>query len=258
MPETNDTALGGCRADGLSGTARQVHRAVLGTLARTGKPPARPELERIARNAGVSLDAVLAELAEADVMAFTAGGEIRAAYPFSPVRTPIQVSWAGGPAAYAMCAIDALGMSAMLGRPVAITAAEPGTGRVITVRADGGRARWRPRTAVVFAGSAGDARRQSADRACGCINFFASARSARAWARRHPEVTGRLLTRQGALDIGIAEFGTLLQAAPRASAPAATSPEEPAELLRKDPALASARLVARDGGTGTPLHLVTD
>jgi hypothetical protein len=225
MPEKNGAAPGGCRADGLSGTARQVHRAVLGTLARTGQPPVRRELERLARNAGVSPDAVLAELAEADVMAFTADGEIRAAYPFSPVRTPIQVSWAGGPAAYAMCAIDALGMSAMLGRPVAITAAEPGTGRVITIHADGGRARWQPRTAVVFVGSADDACRPSADRACGYINFFGTARAARAWARRHPEVTGRLLTRQGALDIGIAEFGTLLQVAPRASTPAATRPE---------------------------------
>jgi len=37
------------------------------------------------------------------------GGEIRAAYPFSPVPTPIQVRWAGGPVTYAMCVIDALG-----------------------------------------------------------------------------------------------------------------------------------------------------
>src|ERR1017187_5131591 len=29
-------------------------------------------------------------------------------------------------------------------------------------------------------------------------------------------------------------------------------------LLRNDPALASARLVGKDGGAGTPLHLVTD
>ena len=29
-------------------------------------------------------------------------------------------------------------------------------------------------------------------------------------------------------------------------------------LLRNNPALASARLVGREGGTGTPLHLVTD
>jgi hypothetical protein len=83
-------------------------------------------------------------------------------------------------------------MSAILGRPVTITAAEPGTGGIITIRADGDRARWQPRTAGVFAGWAGDACRPSADRACGYINFFTTARAARAWARRHPEITGRL------------------------------------------------------------------
>ena len=31
----------GCRADGLSGAARQVHRAVLAAFARTGQPPGR-------------------------------------------------------------------------------------------------------------------------------------------------------------------------------------------------------------------------
>ena len=215
----------GCRAEGLTGTARQVHQAVLFAFARTGQPPARSEVEQLARSLGASLDAVLAELADADVLAFAPGGEIRAAYPFSPVRTPIRVSWAGGPAVYAMCAIDALGMSAMLGHPVAITAAEPGTGRVITVHADGSRARWHPRTAVVFAGSTGDDCRPSADRSCGYINFFTSRRAARAWARRHPEVTGRLLTRDGAFGIGIVEFGRLLQAMPRPGPPTPTTPE---------------------------------
>jgi hypothetical protein len=75
MPEKN----GGCRADGLSGPARQVHQAVLAAFARTGQRPARSELERLARRADVSLDAVLAELAVADALAFDAGGEIRAA-----------------------------------------------------------------------------------------------------------------------------------------------------------------------------------
>jgi hypothetical protein len=161
----------------------------------------------------------MAELAESDLLAFAADGQLRAAYPFSPVATPIQVSWAGSPDAYAMCAIDALGMSAMLGRPVTITAAEPGTGRVITVRADGDQARWDPRTTVVFAGSAGDADRPSADRTCSFINFFATAGNARAWARSHPEVTGRLLTREAALRSGVAQFGTLLRAAPRPGPP---------------------------------------
>jgi len=210
---------GGCRADGLSAPARQVHRAVLAAFARTGQPPGRGELERLARGHGAAPDAVLAELAGTDMLAFRADGEIRAAYPFSPVTTPIRVSWAGGPAAYAMCAIDALGMSAMLGRPVTITAAELGTGRVITVHANGDRARWDPQTTVVFAGSAGDARGPSADSACGYINFFATARAARAWARRHREVAGRLLTQDAALRSGVAQFGTLLQAARTATSP---------------------------------------
>jgi len=64
---------------------------------------------------------------------------------------------------------------------------------------------------VVFAGSTGDAGRPSADCACSYINFFATARNARAWARRHPEVTGTLLTREAALRFGVAQFGTLLR-----------------------------------------------
>jgi hypothetical protein len=211
--------LGGCLADGLSGPALQVHRAVLATFALTGQPPARGELERLALADGADPDAVLAELAESDVLAFAADGQIRAAYPFSPVATPIQVGWADGPEAYAMCAIDGLGMSAMLGRPVTITATEPGTGRVITVRADGDQARWDPRTTVVFAGSVGAAGRPSADRSCSFINFFATAGNARAWARRHPQVTGRLLTREAALRSGVAQFGTLLRAAPQPGLP---------------------------------------
>jgi len=205
---------GGGRPDGLSAPALQVHRAVLATFVRTGQPPARGELERLARERGADPGAVLTELAESDVLAFTADGRIRAAYPFSAVTTPIQVSWAGGPDAYAMCAIDALGMSAMLGRPVTITAAEPDTGCVITVRADGDQAGWDPQSTVVFAGSAGDADRPSADCACSFINFFATAGNARAWARRNPEVTGRLLTQEDALRSGVAQFGTLLRAAP--------------------------------------------
>jgi alkylmercury lyase-like protein len=201
-----------CAAAALTGPARQVHLVVLAAFTVAGEPPPRDELERIARAHGGDPGAALAELAAADVIAYSANDEIRAAYPFSPVPTPIRVRWAGGPLTYAMCAIDALGMSAMLGRPVTITAAEPGTGRIITVHADGGQARWNPRAAVVFAGAAGELGCPSADRSCGYTNFFTSARAARAWARRHPEVTGTVMNRQGALNCGIAEFGTLLPA----------------------------------------------
>jgi hypothetical protein len=201
------------RARRLSGPARQLHQTVLAAFATAGQPLPAAELDRLARTSGGDPDQVRAELTDADLLAFTAQGEVRAAYPFSPAPTPIRVSWAGGPDVYAMCAIDALGMSAMLGEPVTIAAAEPDTGNAITVLVDGARARWTPRSAVVFAGATGDAGRPSVDRCCGHISFFTTSRAARAWARRHPEITGTVLRRDGALRIAIEEFGTLLQPA---------------------------------------------
>ena len=205
-----------CAALRLSGPARQVHLAVLAAFIADGHPPASAALDRLARAYGGESGSVRAEFAATDVLAFTADGEIRAAYPFSAAPAPIRVSWAGGPQVHAMCAIDALGMSAMLGRPVTITATQPGTGRVISVTVDRDRARWRPRTAVVFVGAACGASGPAADRSCGYINFFTTAPAARAWARRHPEVSGIVMRRDGALRCGIAEFGALLQTPPSA------------------------------------------
>jgi len=202
---------GGCAAV-LTQPARQVHLAALTAFAQTGHAPMRDDLERIARAGGADPAAVLAELAERDVIAFDQAGEIRAAYPFSPCPTPIQVNWEDGPVTYAMCAIDALGISAMLGRPVKITAAEPGTGRVITVHADRDQARWNPPRAVVFAGTTGGDCCHAADRTCGHINFFTSARAARSWAHANPAVTGTVLRRAEALRRGVAEFGAFMRA----------------------------------------------
>ena len=207
-PKLNDTRS----AAAFTPAARHVHVAVLETFAGTGRPPPRADLDRIARGQGTNPGAVLAELAERDAIAFDGNGEIRAAYPFSPAPTPIQVTWENGPQTYAMCAIDALGMSAMLGRPVRITAREPDSGRMVFVEVDGDRAQWRPRRAVVFSGATGDACRPSVDRCCSYINFFTSAQAAREWAARHPDISGTTLGQAQALRHGIAEFGALMRA----------------------------------------------
>jgi hypothetical protein len=211
--DANPVPTMACRAGRLTGPARQLHQAVLAAFTATGQPPPAAELDHLIIAGGGEPERVRAELTEADLLAFTPSGEIRAAYPFSPAPTPIRTKWDGGPEVFAMCAIDALGMSAMLGRPVTITAAEPDTGRPVTVTVDADRARWAPRTAVVFAGDAGDPGCPSVDHCCSYISFFTTARAARAWARRHPEVTGTVLRRDGALRIGIDTFGTLLQPA---------------------------------------------
>lgn len=112
-----------------------------------------------------------------------------------------------------MCAIDAhaLGMSAMLGRPVVITATEPDSGEVIIVEVDNDRATWIPDTAVVYGGAIDDDCCPSVDRSCGNINFFSTADAAHAWARSNPHVTGTVLDQHTALARGIAEFGAMLR-----------------------------------------------
>lgn len=197
----------------LTPQARRVHQRILAGFAETGHALQRCDLAHFARGHGIELGPVFTELSELDMIVFDDRGEIRAAYPFSPSPTPIQVSWAGGPVVYAMCAIDALGMSTMLGWQVTITAAEPGTGHVVTVEVDRDQAQWSPGGAVVFSGSADSASCISADSSCGYINFFTSLRAARGWADRHPGITGRTLDQAQALRRGIAEFGTLMRPA---------------------------------------------
>lgn len=79
----------------------------------------------MAASARIDLRAVLGELIESDVVALDNAGEFRAAYPFSPIPTAHQVAISAGPTVYAMCAIDALGISAMLGRPANISSRAP-------------------------------------------------------------------------------------------------------------------------------------
>jgi hypothetical protein len=80
------------RAGRLSGPARGVHRAVLAAFTSTGRPPPAAEIDRLIRARDIDPDRVRCELTEADLLAFTPDGEVRAAYPFSPAPTPIRVT----------------------------------------------------------------------------------------------------------------------------------------------------------------------
>ncbi|MGH3386134.1 MAG: organomercurial lyase [Nocardioidaceae bacterium] len=195
----------------LSAPARAVHLGVLTTFIETGRPPTRQQLELAAGRGGADPAAVLAELSDRDVVAYDDGGEIRAAYPFSPAPTRIRLSWAGSPPIFAMCAVDALGMSAMLDRPLTIVAEEPDSGRPVTVTVDRRRAEWDPVTSVVFACATSYPCGPSVDCTCSRINFFSTAAAAADWAARHPDVTGETLEQELALARGVAEFGALMR-----------------------------------------------
>jgi hypothetical protein len=208
--------------DGL----RAVQQQVLRSFAATGHAPTAADLAETAARYGTTAAAALAALHAGDYLQLGPGEQIRAAYPFSGVPTPHLVDIDGGSRAYAMCAIDALGMAAMLGTGVTITSADPGTGEAVTVtvRADGKTAAWQPATAVVFNGRLisaqacgpipdAPARPASADVCCGHMNFFGTRASAAAWAAAHPGITGEILGQAAALRMGVDIFGDSLSEA---------------------------------------------
>jgi hypothetical protein len=205
------------------GGLRAVHEQVLRSFATTGRPPSPADLAETAAGYDTTAGAVLAALHAEDFLQLDADGQIRAAYPFSAVPTPHLVDLDAGPRLHAMCAIDALGVAAMLRTTVTIASADPRTGDpvTITVHAAGQTAAWHPSAAVVFAGRhttcgpcdapAGvPAIPAAANVSCGYVNFFVSKASAAAWASAHVEVTGEILDQAAALRLGTAIFGPLL------------------------------------------------
>lgn len=189
---------------------RAVHQAVLRSFVHTGTAPGTPSLATYA--APFEVPEVLAELADGDFVCLDQNGQVTAAYPFSAVPTPHRVRISGEASVFAMCAIDALGISAMTGHPVVIESADPSTGEPVIVQVDGGTSNWNPATAVVYVGRTADrCAGPSAAVCCDYMNFFAARASASAWAALHPEISGAILSQVRALQTGIGIFGQLLR-----------------------------------------------
>jgi hypothetical protein len=189
---------------------RAVHQAVLRSFVHTGAAPDLPSLAGHAAPFAVSQ--VLAELADGDFLCLDQGDQITAAYPFSALPTRHRVRITGEATVFAMCAIDALGISAMTGRPVVIESADPSTSEPVTVHVDQAASTWDPATAVVYVGRAGgDCAGPSASVCCGYMNFFATGAAAAAWAASHPDITGGILSQARALQTGMGIFGQLLR-----------------------------------------------
>jgi hypothetical protein len=188
---------------------RTVHQAVLRSFLHTGAAPDMSDLSRHAAPWVVSQ--ALGELVDGDFLCLNPAGQITAAYPFSALPTRHVVHIADHATVFAMCAIDALGISAMTGRSVMIESADPSTGEPVTVEVDGTRSTWEPATSVVYVGrTGGGCAGPSASVCCGFMNFFASGASAAAWASSHPEIAGAILGQECALQLGTGIFGQLL------------------------------------------------
>ena len=191
------------------GGQRAVHQAVLRAFAATGHAPDPAVLEAVAAPLGVPAREVVAALAAGDFLTLDEDGQVDAAYPFSARTTGIEVALPSGVRVASMCAIDALGIAAMLGSDTVIDSADPVSGEPVRVAFADGTATWQPQSTVVFYG-ARDGGGPSAAVCCGYLRFFATRENAEAFAARHPEADGRILGQQEARALGEEIFGPLL------------------------------------------------
>ncbi|MFD6353453.1 organomercurial lyase [Nocardia tengchongensis] len=210
--ESAAEALNSWRADARPAdpTSHAVHQAILRSYADRGRPPTIDELSEAVAEQDVPTSAVLQELHDADVIRLDENGAIASAYPFSTAPTPHQVRIADGPVVHAMCAVDALGLAAMLDTDIEVTSSDPLTHVPITVTVRDQHLSSDPTSAVVFVG--GQATQgPSADTCCNYLNFFTDRSTAARWATDHPDIGGEVLDLPQAHTLGNQIFANLIE-----------------------------------------------
>lgn len=191
------------RVAGLPEGDRKLHRAILERLAGGERPDAKWLIDR-----GAATE-VVGRLAAADLIALDADGGVALAYPLSAHPSRHHVELDDGRQLWACCAIDALGIPAMVGVAGTVVAQTPGgEGEVRVQVGPTGEPIADPAEAVVLAGVAGDG--TTACCACPFINFFGSEATASAYQAQHPELTAALLPITNAATAGRRLFGDLL------------------------------------------------
>jgi hypothetical protein len=196
------------RSERLNERERRLYRWVLTEFAQRGRPDGATFR---AKTAELELDATTAveALAHEDLIHLDGEGEVAVAYPFSASPTRHRVRLSEGNEVFAMCALDALGMAAMLDRAIEVRSTDPASGEPIVARVGtDGRAEWKPQQAVVLAGARGDG--PSYQGCCAVLNFFASPASAERYLREQPDVRGHVMSVPAAAAAGAAIFGDAL------------------------------------------------
>ncbi|MBF6439609.1 alkylmercury lyase family protein [Nocardia cyriacigeorgica] len=192
---------------------RAVYQAILRGFADRGRPPTSVELSEALAGHDVSAAVVLARLHDGDVIRLDGAGGIASAYPFSATPTGHRVQISGGPTVHAMCAVDALGVAAMLDTDTEITSTDPVTHAPIIVTTRDQRLTATPATAVVFVGAQAT-QGPSADTCCNYLNFFADRPGAETWAAGNLAIPGQILDLDQAHALGNRIFANLLRDIP--------------------------------------------
>ena len=201
--------LGPARHGGLTDSERELYFWILRRFATSGHPSG-AETREAAERLGLDAERALDTFAGEDLVHLDRKGEIAVAYPFSGRPTAHRVRFQGGREAYAMCAIDALGIAPMFDEQIEIASRDPLTEVEIQLTLEPeGTGRWQPEEAVVVCGASGSG--ESCCSCCPVLNFFASRENGERWLKARPEVHGQVISMPEAVAAGRSVFGDVLE-----------------------------------------------
>jgi len=197
------------RHNGLSRECDAARRAVIQGYVALGRAPTAREVAESARLPRDVAESALEELERRDLLVRD-GGEIVGAYPFTSRATEHHVT-VGNVTVNAMCAVDALGVGAMLDRDVRIRSACRGCGRTLELTtAECGKSLGAvpDPPPLVWTGSCYQER--AATSLCTVIAFFCQADHLAAWRAEHRDLAGYGLSLDEAMQVGRAIFAPRL------------------------------------------------
>lgn len=203
---------------GLEDAEDRTRRAILEAYPLIGHAPSIDDLAKLTGFAPDRVHDLIAKLRARDMVVLDRdGATLIGAYPFVDRATEHRMK-VGETDLHAMCAIDALGTGAMLGRDVAIESTCRSCGSPIRIRTRGNGAALAdhsPRSAVVWTGVQ-YANRCAAESLCTVMAFFCSDGHLESWRDgQNPRPDGFRLSLEEGLQMGKAIFMPLLATASR-------------------------------------------
>lgn len=213
LPESVDTIATRLANANLTQKEEEVRKAILRAFGTSGRSPTVGEIMAVLPGlSGQEVTRICQRLGEKDLVVWKeAEQRVQSAYPFSGPPTPHTVHLKDGPTAFALCAVDALGMPVMLGQAGNIVSrcAECHIPVDVAV-ASSGIAGYSPTESVVWFPLAADICCPVAESRCPDINFFCSPDHWETWWNASGQPEGLSMTMPEAFEAGREIFGTLL------------------------------------------------
>ena len=213
LPESLNTIATRLANADLTEIEEDVRKAILRVFATSGISPSVNDIMVLLPGLGrQEVTRICRTLAEKDLIVWEeAEQRVQSAYPFSGLPTAHTVHLKNGTKAFALCAIDALGMPVMLGQVADIVSLCAHCHVSVKVAvARGGLGQYHPRNSVAWFPLAEDVCCPVAESRCPDINFFCSPEHQDAWWQARDRPDGLALTMTEAFEAGREIFGALL------------------------------------------------